>query len=265
MLSKRIIPCLDIKDGKVVKGVHFKQLRTMGDPAGLAAFYNESGADELVFLDITASQENRGTMAGLAKKVSREIFIPFTVGGGISSVQEMEQVLNNGADKVSLNTAAVRDPGLLSLGRERFGSQAVVLAIDARRTGSGTWNVYTMGGSNNTGLDAVEWARKGQELGAGEILLTSMDRDGTKEGFDTDLINAVCGAVTIPVIASGGGGTPEDFVDVFTGTSCGAALAASIFHSKTYTCGDLKQYLAEQNICVRRQHNEQRCNQFTQV
>jgi len=252
MLTKRIIPCLDIMNNQVVKGINFLNLQEIGDPVELAKYYNNTGADELIFLDITASKERRKTITKLAARVSKEIFIPFTVGGGISSIDEMEEILNSGADKVSLNTAAVQNPKLISEGRFFFGSQAVVLAIDAKRTSSESWSVFIMGGSQSTGMDVVEWAKTGEKLGAGEILLTSIDRDGTKKGFDIELTKTVSEAVNIPVIASGGGGAPDDFVGIFTKGKSDAALAASIFHSKTYTCDKLKEYLLNKNINVRR-------------
>ena len=251
MLAKRIIPCLDVTAGRVVKGVNFVNLRDAGDPVELAARYNEQGADELVFLDITASSDNRDTMIDVVARTAREVFIPLTVGGGIRSVDDARGILHAGADKVSVNTAAVRRPQLITELSEEFGAQAVVLAIDARRRPGG-WNVFTKGGRHDEGIDAVDWACRGEELGAGEILLTSMDTDGVQTGFDCPLTLAVHKATHIPVIASGGAGKPEDFLEVLTGACADAALAASIFHYGTYTAGDLKQFLAAHNVPIRR-------------
>ncbi len=251
MLARRIIPCLDIKDGRVVKGINFEGLRDAGDPVELAAFYDRSGADELVFLDISASHEGRKTTFDVVGRVAAQVFIPLTVGGGIGSVEDMREALLSGADKVSLNTAAVRDPGIISQGAKRFGSQCMVLAIDARRTGHGKWEVFTHGGRKPTGIDAIEWARQGVELGAGEILLTSMDADGTKDGFDLELTAAVSEAVQVPVIASGGAGNLEHIHRVLTDGKADAALAASIFHYGTYTVKDAKDYLAQRGVPVR--------------
>ncbi len=258
MLAKRIIPCLDVTAGRVVKGVNFVNLRDAGDPVELAARYNEQGADELVFLDITASSDDRDTMVDVVARTAREVFIPLTVGGGIRSVDDARRILHAGADKVSVNTAAVRRPELISELSAEFGAQAVVLAIDARRLnrdreGAAAWNVFTRGGRHDEGIDAVEWARRGEELGAGEILLTSMDTDGVQTGFDCPLTRAVREATQIPVIASGGAGKPEDFLEVLaeTGAGADAALAASVFHYGTYTVGDLKQFLAARGIPVR--------------
>jgi cyclase len=263
MLAKRIIPCLDVTAGRVVKGVNFVNLRDAGDPVELAARYNEQGADELVFLDITASSDDRDTMVDVVARTAREVFIPLTVGGGIRSVEDARRILHAGADKVSVNTAAVRRPELISELSAEFGAQAVVLAIDARRRspllsrdrqGAAGWNVYTRGGRHDEGIDAVEWARRGEDLGAGEILLTSMDTDGVQTGFDCPLTRAVREATQIPVIASGGAGKPEDFFEVLapTGAEADAALAASVFHYGTYTVGDLKQFLAARGVPVRR-------------
>jgi cyclase len=251
MLVKRIIPCLDVTGGRVVKGVNFVNLRDAGDPVELAARYNDQGADELVFLDITASSDDRNTMIDVVARTAREVFIPLTVGGGIRTVDDAKRILHAGADKVSVNTAAVRRPDLISELSREFGAQAVVLAIDARRREPGAWNVYTRGGRDDEGLDAVEWARRGEELGAGEILLTSMDTDGVQTGFDCPLTRAVRAATHIPVIASGGAGQPEDFFEVFENAGADAALAASIFHYGTYTVSDLKQYLAGRKTPVR--------------
>jgi cyclase len=252
MLAKRIIPCLDVTGGRVVKGVQFVNLRDAGDPVELAARYNEQGADELVFLDITASSDARDILADLVARTAREVFIPLTVGGGIRSVADARRILLSGADKVSVNTAAVRRPGLISELSQEFGAQAVVLAIDARRNPARkSWNVYTRGGRDDEGTDAIEWARQGESLGAGEILLTSMDTDGAQTGFDCDLTRTVSRATHIPVIASGGAGKPEDFGRVLTEGEADAALAASVFHYGTYTVADLKAYLSSQNIPVR--------------
>jgi imidazole glycerol-phosphate synthase subunit HisF len=251
VLAKRIIPCLDVTGGRVVKGVNFINLRDAGDPVELAARYNQQGADELVFLDITASSDNRDTMVDVVARTAREVFIPLTVGGGIRSVDDARAILHAGADKVSVNTAAVHRPELLTELSEEFGSQAVVLAIDARkRVGSG-WNVYTKGGRHDEGIDAVGWAARGEQLGAGEILLTSMDTDGVQTGFDCALTRAVRGSTHIPVIASGGAGKPEDFLEVFEHAGADAALAASIFHYGAYTVGDLKHFLSGHGIGIR--------------
>jgi imidazole glycerol-phosphate synthase subunit HisF len=250
MLAKRIIPCLDVTAGRVVKGVNFVNLRDAGDPVELAARYNDQGADELVFLDITASSDHRDTMVDVVARTAREVFIPLTVGGGIRSVEDARRILHAGADKVSVNTAAVRRPELITELSEEFGAQAVVLAIDARHRPKGGWNVYTRGGRDDEGIDAVDWASRGEELGAGEILLTSMDTDGVQTGFDCPLTRTVRQATHIPVIASGGAGKPEDFFDVLQDAD--AALAASIFHYGTYTVDDLKQFLSAKGIPVRR-------------
>ena len=252
MLAKRIIPCLDVTGGRVVKGVQFVNLRDAGDPVELAARYNEQGADELVFLDITASSDARDILADLVARTARQVFIPLTVGGGIRSVADARRILLSGADKVSVNTAAVRRPELISELSQEFGAQAVVLAIDARRnSATQSWNVYTRGGRDDEGMDAIEWACQGESLGAGEILLTSMDTDGAQTGFDCDLTRPVSRATHIPVIASGGAGKPEDFGRVLTEGEADAALAASVFHYGTYTVADLKTYLHSQNIPVR--------------
>lgn len=249
MLIKRIIPCLDVTDGRVVKGVHFVNLRDAGDPVELAARYNEQGADELVFLDITASSDHRRTMVDLVARTAREVFIPLTVGGGIRSVDDAREIVHAGADKVSINTAAVRRPELIHELASEFGSQAVVLAIDARRNARGGWNVFTRGGRDDEGIDAIEWASRGEHLGAGEILLTSMDTDGVQAGFACELTRSVREATRVPVIASGGAGRPEDFLEVLKNAD--AALAASIFHYGTYTVSDLKMYLREHGEAVR--------------
>ncbi|MBI3665464.1 MAG: imidazole glycerol phosphate synthase subunit HisF [Acidobacteria bacterium] len=251
MLAKRIIPCLDVKDGRVVKGIHFVQLRDAGDPVELAEAYNQAGADELVFLDITASSDRRDILIEAVERTARRVFIPLAVGGGVRSVADARRILLAGADKVSVNTAAVERPELITELSEEFGAQAVVLAIDARRHSPDNWNVFTYGGRHDTGLDAIEWARRGEQLGAGEILLTSMDRDGTQAGFDCELTRAVSRATRVPVIASGGGGRPEDFVRVLEEGEADAALAASIFHYGTYTIGGLKEILARHGVPVR--------------
>jgi len=246
MLTKRIIPCLDVKDGRVVKGVNFVGLRDAGDPVELSGRYNLDGADELVFLDITASSDRRDIMKDVVERTARKVFIPLTVGGGIRSVEDARKILVVGADKVSVNTSAVHRPETITELSNEFGAQATVLAIDARGSGPGKWNVYIYGGREDTSMDAVEWARKGDE-----ILLTSMDADGTQAGFNCELTRAVARAVTIPVIASGGGGKPEDFVRVLTEGEADAALAASVFHYGTYTVNDLKELLDKEGIPVR--------------
>jgi imidazole glycerol-phosphate synthase subunit HisF len=252
MLAKRIIPCLDVTAGRVVKGVNFVNLRDAGDPVELAERYNEQGADEIVFLDITASSDERATMADVVFRTAQRVFIPLTVGGGIRSIKDARRILMAGADKVSVNTAAVHRPELITELSKEFGAQAVVLAIDARRRADGSgWNVFTKGGRVDEGIDAVEWARRGEELGAGEILLTSMDTDGVQTGFDCALTRAVSEATRIPVIASGGAGKPEDFLQVMTDGKADAALAASIFHYGTYKVSDLKDYLNGHGIPVR--------------
>jgi cyclase len=252
MLAKRIIPCLDVKDGRVVKGINFINLRDAGDPVEQAQIYDREGADELVFLDITASHEGRGLMLDIARRVAESVFIPFTVGGGISTVEDMYAIISTGAEKVSINTAAVRNPPLITAGAKAFGSQAIVVAIDARkRLEAAGWEITTHGGRQRTGLDAVAWAKECQERGAGEILLTSMDTDGTKAGFDLDLTRAITDVVTIPVIASGGAGALEHFADAFIQANASAALAASLFHYKELSIQEVKDYLTRQNILVR--------------
>ncbi|MDK2822361.1 MAG: imidazole glycerol-phosphate synthase subunit HisF [Clostridia bacterium] len=252
MLTKRIIPCLDVKDGRVVKGVSFLNLRDAGDPVELASFYDQHGADELVFLDISASVEGRKTMLEIVRKTAETITIPFTVGGGINSTEDIKKVLRSGADKVSLNTAAVLDPYLVNKGAEIFGNQCMVVAIDAKFNGEwGTWQVFTHGGSKPTNLPVIEWAQKVEELGAGEILLTSMDCDGHKEGFDLNLTKEVCRSVSIPVIASGGAGKKEDFWQVFDKTDADAALAASIFHYKETSVPEIKSFLKDKGVPIR--------------
>jgi imidazole glycerol-phosphate synthase subunit HisF len=252
MLAKRIIPCLDVTAGRVVKGVNFVNLRDAGDPVELADRYNRDGADELVFLDITASSDARATMADVVARTARKVFIPLAVGGGIRSIADARLILMSGADKVSVNTAAVRRPELITELSEEFGAQAVVLAIDARRRTPGQWNVFTRGGRDDEGLDVIEWACRGEALGAGEILLTSMDTDGVQTGFDCELTRAVSRATHIPVIASGGAGKPDDFSRVLTDGEADAALAASVFHFGTYTVNQLKEHLDKQGIPVRR-------------
>ncbi len=252
MLAKRIIPCLDIKDGRVVKGVNFLNLRDAGDPVGQARLYDAQGADELVFLDISATHEGRETTRDLVGRVADTVFMPLTVGGGIRSVDDMRRLLLAGADKISLNSAAVRQPELLSEGAARFGAQCIVLAVDARRRGEGCgWEVYVHGGRIPTGIDAIEWIVRGVELGAGEILLTSMDSDGTLAGYDLELTRTVSESVPVPVIASGGAGTPAHFVDVLTTGKADAALAASLFHDGVLRIPDLKRELQAWNIPVR--------------
>lgn len=250
-MSKRIIPCLDVDKGRVVKGIRFKNLRDAGDPVEQALTYEAQGADEIVFLDITASLEDREILIDVVKKTAYELSIPFTVGGGIRSYSDVRRVLMAGADKVSLNTAAVLSPSILREGAEAFGSQCIVCAIDAKRTETGSWEVYIYGGRRGTGLDALEWARKVEELGAGEILLTSMDYDGSKMGYDLELTRRVSESVNIPVIASGGAGNPEHIYRAFVEGKADAALAASIFHYGEYTVEDVKKYLKERGVPVR--------------
>jgi len=251
MLAKRIIPCLDVTSGRVVKGVNFVNLRDAGDPVELASRYNEQGADEIVFLDITASSDARETMVDLVARTARKVFIPLTVGGGVRSVEDARRLLHAGADKVSVNTAAVRRPDLISELSQEFGAQAVVLAIDAKRRHHGGWNVFTRGGRDDEGIDAIEWARRGEALGAGEILLTSMDTDGVQSGFDCTLTRAVSHATRVPVIASGGAGRPEHFAEIFEDGRADAALAASIFNYGTHTVASLKSFLGNRGIPVR--------------
>ncbi|MBF0569412.1 MAG: imidazole glycerol phosphate synthase subunit HisF [Candidatus Omnitrophica bacterium] len=250
MLTKRIIPCLDVKDGRVVKGVNFVNLRDAGDPVEVAALYDKAGADELVFLDITASHEKRKIFIDVVSRTAEQIFMPLTVGGGINSVEDIRALLNAGADKVSINTSAVKNPQLVKEASDRFGSQCIVVAIDAKKV-DGTWKVFTHGGRNPTDKEAVSWAKEIERLGAGEILLTSMDADGTKDGFDLPLTKAVSAAVNIPVIASGGAGKVEHFVDVFTKTGADAGLAASIFHYREIEVAQVKAHLKECGVSVR--------------
>lgn len=253
MFTKRIIPCLDVNNGRVVKGINFVNLRDAGDPVEVAAAYDKAGADEVVFLDITASSDNRGTVVDMVRQVAEKVFIPFTVGGGIRTVEDFKALLREGADKISINSSAINMPRLISDAADKFGSQCVVVAIDARRREDGSgWNVYKNGGRIDTGLDAVEWAMKANQLGAGEILLTSMDCDGTKAGYDIELTRMIADNVSVPVIASGGAGTKEHFYDALTEGHADAALAASLFHYKELEIMDLKNYLAERGVSVRR-------------
>lgn len=251
MLSVRIIPCLDVHAGRVVKGVKFEELRDAGDPVSVAAAYERQGADELVFLDITASSDGRRTMVDVVERTADQVFMPLTVGGGLRSVEDVRTMLNAGADKVSLNTSAIKDPGLVREAARKFGSQCIVVAIDAKSAGEGRWQVYTHGGRNPAGLDAVEWARQAAELGAGEILLTSMDKDGTATGYDIPLNLAVSRAVEVPVIASGGAGNLDHLADVLRDGGASAVLAASIFHFGTYTVREAKERLREAGLPVR--------------
>lgn len=252
MFTKRIIPCLDVNNGRVVKGVNFVNLKDAGDPIEIAAAYDKAGADEVVFLDITASSDHRGTVTDMVRRVAERVFIPFTVGGGIRTVEDFRMLLREGADKISVNSAAINRPKLISEAADKFGSQCVVVAIDARRREDGGWNIYKNGGRLDTGLDAVEWAMKAERLGAGEILLTSMDCDGTKAGYDIELTKTIAQCVSIPVIASGGAGTKEHFYEALTEGGADAALAASLFHYKELEIMDLKNYLAEKGVSVRR-------------
>ena len=252
MLAKRIIPCLDVRDGKVVKGVNFVGIKEVGDPVECAIEYDKQGADEICFLDITATHEGRKTMADVVRKTAQHVFVPLTVGGGIRTVEDFREILRAGADKVSVNSAAVKNPQLIADAAKIFGSQCVVVAIDARRDENGVFRVVVHGGRKDTGLDAVEWAKKCQELGAGEILLTSMDTDGCRDRFDLELTQVVCSQVTIPVIASGGCGKLEHFSEVFQKTGADAALAASLFHFRELTVEQVKEHLREQDIPVRR-------------
>ncbi len=253
MLAKRIIPCLDVKEGRVVKGVNFVNLRDAGDPVEQARIYDEQGADELVFLDISATHEGRQTMIDVVRQVAVEVFMPFTVGGGVRKIEDVRNLLLAGADKVSINSAAVRTPEILTTGAERFGSQCIVLAVDAKRVSMNPprWEVYISGGRIATGLDAVEWCAEGVSLGAGEILLTSMDSDGTLAGYDIELTRAVAEAVPVPVIASGGAGTMGHFAEVLTAGKADAALAASLFHDRVLSIREVKTYLATHGVVVR--------------
>ncbi len=251
MLAKRIIPCLDVRDGKVVKGINFVGIKEVGDPVECAAEYDRQGADEIVFLDITASNEGRGTMLDVVRRTAQKVFVPLTVGGGIRTIDDFRDTLRAGADKVSVNSAAVKNPQLIKEAADIFGCQCVVVAIDAKKCEDGHYTVVINGGRIDMGIDAVEWAKKAEELGAGEILLTSMDTDGVKGGFDLDMLNAVCSVVKIPVIASGGCGKLEHFTEVFEKTNASAALAASLFHYKELTVGEVKEELARHDIPVR--------------
>lgn len=252
MFTKRIIPCLDVKNGRVVKGVNFVNLQDAGDPVEIAAAYDKAGADEVVFLDITASSDQRATVVDMVRKVAEKVFIPFTVGGGIRTVDDFRVLLREGADKISINSSAINTPNLISDAADKFGSQCVVVAIDAKKRADGSgWNIYKNGGRIDVGIDAVEWAEKAERLGAGEILLTSMDCDGTKAGYDLELTRTIAEHVSIPVIASGGAGTMEDFYDVLTQGKADAALAASLFHYKELEIRTLKQYLASKQVSVR--------------
>ena len=251
MLAKRIIPCLDVRDGRVVKWVNFVNIRDAGDPVELAKYYSDQGADEIVFLDITATSDARDTVADVVERTAAQVFVPLTVGGGIRTLEDFQRLLRAGADKISVNSAAVARPELISEAAERFGSQCVVLAVDARSRGDGTWEVVVAGGRKPTGMDLIEWVKKGEALGAGEILLTSMDADGTKAGFDLAMTKAVTNAVSIPVIASGGCGSLAHFAEVFEETGCDAALAASLFHFGELTVPQVKEYLETRQIPVR--------------
>ncbi len=252
MHTKRIIPCLDVNNNRVVKGVNFVNLRDAGDPVEVAKAYNKAGADELVFLDITASSDNRNTVVDMVRRVAEQVFIPFTVGGGIRTVDDFKTLLREGADKISINSSAIMNPRLISDAADKFGSQCVVVAIDAKRRADGSgWNIYKNGGRVDVGIDAVEWARKVDKLGAGEILLTSMDCDGVKQGYDVELTRIISENVSIPVIASGGAGKKEHFYDALTEGKADAALAASLFHYKELEINDLKHYLKEKGVQVR--------------
>lgn len=253
MFTKRIIPCLDVKDGRVVKGVNFVDLKDAGDPVEIAAAYDKAGADEVVFLDITASSDHRNTVVDMVRQVAANVFIPFTVGGGIRTVEDFRVLLREGADKISINSSAINRPELISEAADKFGSQCVVVAIDAKKRADGSgWNVYKNGGRINVGLDAIAWAKRAEALGAGEILLTSMDCDGTKAGYDIALTRQIAEAISIPVIASGGAGTKEHFFDALTEGKADAALAASLFHYKELEIQEVKDYLADRGVPVRR-------------
>lgn len=251
MITKRIIPCLDVDKGRVVKGINFVDIKDAGDPVELAAFYDKEGADEIVFLDITASHERRKTVVDLASKTAEKVFIPYTIGGGISRIEHIREILRKGADKISINTAAVRDPSLINRASKIFRSQCIVVAIDAKYKNKDFWEVYINGGRTPTGINAVDWAKRVEELGAGEILLTSMDKDGTKDGYDIDLTGAITSVVNIPVIASGGAGKLEHLRDVIKYTGADAVLVASIFHYRQYTIREAKEYLKSEGINVR--------------
>ena len=251
MLTKRIIPCLDVKDGRVVKGINFLNLRDAGNPVECAARYSREGADEIVFLDITATIQKRKIIRDIVKKTAKEVFIPLTVGGGINGLEDIDSLLKSGADKISINTAAVKDPGLIKASSDKYGSQCIVVAIDAKKRGKGSWEVMINAGKKSTGLDAVKWAGKAEKYGAGEILLTSMDADGTRDGYDIELTRAIAGRVNIPVIASGGAGKPEHLYRVLTEGRAAAALAASIFHYDEYPVKKTKKYLSSRGLCIR--------------
>ena len=257
MLTKRIIPCLDVKDGRVVKGVNFVNLRDEGDPVELARFYDDEGADELVFLDITATHEKRDTIVDLAEKTASQVFMPFTIGGGIRTVEDMKLILRAGADKISINSAAVKNPDIITEGARKFGSQCIVVAIDAKKKDGDGWEVFTHGGRRGTGLDVLEWAAQVENLGAGEILLTSMDCDGTRDGYDIELLERISEVVSIPVIASGGAGKPEHLKEAIKKGKADAVLAASIFHEREYSISEVKDYLADEGIPVRRVEADQ--------
>lgn len=252
MLAKRIIPCLDVHEGRVVKGTNFVNLRDAGDPVELAALYDQEGADELIFLDISASAEGRETMVDVVRRTAEQVFIPFTIGGGLRTLDDIRKMLRAGADKVSLNTSAVQNPGLIEEGAHAFGSQCIVVAIDARQTRAGAWEVYIHGGRTPTGKDVLQWVEEVERLGAGEILLTSMDRDGTKNGYDLELTRAVSRAVSLPVIASGGVGTLDHLAEGLTAGEADAVLAASIFHYREYSIVEAKAYLEERGIPIRK-------------
>jgi len=251
MLAKRIIPCLDVKEGRVVKGVNFVNLIDAGDPVENAKVYNAEGADELVFLDITASHEKRKIMVDVVRRVAEEVFMPFTVGGGLNTNEDIRELLNAGCDKVSINTSAVKRPEFIKEASDKFGTQCIVVAIDAKKVSEGKWEVFIHGGRDNTGIDAVQWAKKAESLGAGEILLTSMDSDGTKDGYDLDLTRKISESVNIPIIASGGCGTLNHFAEALTLGKADAALAASVFHFKEFTVGEVKKYLKGKGIEIR--------------
>ncbi len=250
-LARRIIPCLDVDEGRVVKGVRFVDIVDAGDPVEQARFYDAAGADELVFLDITATHENRGIMHDVVRRTADQVFIPLTVGGGLRTVEDMRAMLHAGADKISVNSAAIRDPDLISRGAEAFGAQCIVVAIDAKRTGEKQWGVYTHGGRNPVDLDAIDWAVKAEQRGAGELLVTSMDCDGTKDGYDTELLQAIAESVSIPVIASGGAGTLDHLHDALVRGRADAVLAASIFHFREYSITEAKRFLRDQGVVVR--------------
>lgn len=251
MLKKRIIPCLDVLNGRVVKGIKFKELRDAGDPAELANWYYQQGADELTFLDVGASPGERETMYDVVERTAEQLFIPLTVGGGVRSINDVSKMLKSGADKVGINTAAVENPELITRASKKFGRQCIVIAIDAKRVNNGNWEVYTYGGREPTGIDAVEWANEVESLGAGEILLTSMDADGTKNGYDLELTKKIVESTNIPIIASGGAGNPEHIYEALSDGKADAALAASIFHYETYTVKEVKKYLRDKKIPVR--------------